>query len=203
MHGMEQKIFHGSFQPEDLAACILLHFNRGNLEVHQIGSEDTIAVQIRTKQGSSSGGKTALGISFQKVEDGVAVQVGEQAWFGVAASLGFSALLALKNPLNLLGRIDDVFQDLEYIQLSDEVWKVLTANAKALGTGYALSERLHRIACEYCQTANPFGAPACTACGAPMGHVQPTTCPNCGFVLLSNENKCPNCRFIIQHRPYG
>ena len=200
MHGMEQKIFHGVLKPEDLATCILLHFNRGNLEVHQIGSGDSIAIQIRTIQGSSSGGKTALGISFQKVEDGVAVQVGEQAWFGIAASLGFSTLLALRNPLNLLGRIDDVFQDLEYLQLSDEVWKVLTANAKALGTGFALSERLHRLACEYCQTANPAGVPSCIACGAPMGHLQPSTCPNCGFVLVTSDKKCPNCKSAIRKK---
>jgi len=151
-------------------------------------------VQIQTRESRTSGGETALGITFQSIEDGVSVQVGQQSWFGSAASLGYSALTAIKNPFSLLTRIDDIAQDLEYIQLIDEVWKVLSANAKSLGSGYELSERLRRIVCEYCRTANPVGASNCIACGAPMGDVQPVTCKNCGFVVLNTEQICPNCR---------
>ena len=191
---MEQKIFHGNFTPDDLAECLLVHFNRGNLFAQKLGSEDRVAVQIQTRESRTSGGETALGITFQSIEDGVSVQVGQQSWFGIAASLGYSALTAIKNPFSLLTRIDDIAQDLEYIQLIDEVWKVLSANAKSLGSGYELSERLRRIVCEYCRTANPVGASNCIACGAPMGDVQPVTCKNCGFVVLNTEQICPNCR---------
>jgi len=191
---MEQKIYHGNFTPDDLAECLLVHFNRGNLRVQKLGSDDRVAVQIQTRERRTSGGETALGITFQAVEDGVSVQVGEQSWFGVAASLGYSALAAIRNPFTLLHRIDDIAQDLEYVQLTDEVWKVLCANAKALGSGYELSDRLRRIVCEYCRTANPAGAPNCIACGAPMGDVQPVTCKNCGFVVLNTEQICPNCK---------
>lgn len=191
---MEQKVFHGQFKPEDLAQCLLVHFNRGNLEVQKIGGGDTMAVQIKTRVQRTSGGETALGVSFQTVEDGVIVQVGQQAWFGIAASLGVSALAALRNPLNLLHRLDDIAQDIEYVQLTDEVWRVLKSNAKALGSGYELSERLKRVTCEYCLTANPVGSPGCIACGAPMGRLQPFTCKNCGYLLSSREKICPNCR---------
>jgi len=60
-------------------------------------------------------------VLIQKVEDGVSVQAGQQAWLGVAASLGYTALAALRNPFTLLGRLDDLAQDVEYIQLSDNI----------------------------------------------------------------------------------
>lgn len=191
---MEQRIFHGDFSPDDLAACLLVHFNRGNLVVHKLGSGENTIIQIKTRDNSPSGGQTALTFTFQEVEDGVAVQAGQQAWIGVAASLGFSALAAIHNPFNLLSRIDDIAQDLESLQLMDEAWKVLHANAKVLGSGYELSKRLNRVMCEYCQTANPAGAPSCLACGAPLGNAQPTTCKNCGYVVLTSETICPNCK---------
>ena len=194
---MEQKYFHGNFTPEDLAQCLLVHFNRGNLVVNKLGSEEKVAVQIQTRQSRTSGGETALGITFQSVEDGVAVQVGQQAWLGIAASLGYSALSAIRNPFNLLHRIDDIAQDFEYMQLTDEVWKVLTANARALGSGYELSKRLSRITCDYCRTANPTGASNCIACGAPMGDLQPKACKNCGYILLSSDEFCPNCKMKL------
>lgn len=195
---MEQKIFHGQFTEEELAECLLVHFNRGNLQVQKIGESNNLAVQIKTRESRTSGGETALGISFQKVEDGVMVRVGQQAWFGIAASLGLSALAALRNPLNLLHRLDDIAQDIEYVQLTEEVWKVLESNAKALGSGYELSERLKRVTCGYCLTANYTGAPSCDACGAPLGNLQPFTCRNCGYLLFSHDRFCPNCKKPIK-----
>jgi hypothetical protein len=194
---MEQRVFHGQFEPEDLARTLLVHFNRGNLEVQKIGSGDNLAVQIKTRDLRTSGGETALGVSLQSVEDGVMVQVGQQAWFGIVASLGLSALAAFRNPLNLLHRLDDLAQDIEYVQLTDEVWRVLESNAKALGSGYELSERIKRITCEYCLTANSTGAPSCIACGAPMGNLQPITCIYCGYLITRTQKNCPNCKRAV------
>jgi hypothetical protein len=190
---METRIFHGQLTPSDLANALVAHFNRGNLRVQQIGSSEKVAVQIASAINAASGGQTALSVSFQKVEDGVAVQVGQQAWLGVAASLGLTALSALANPWNLLNRLDDVAQDIEYIQLAEEVWKVIDGTARALGSGYQLSERLRRVVCSYCTVANPVGESRCVACGAPLGDVQPGTCRNCGFVITKSERFCPNC----------
>ncbi len=194
---MEQRVFHGQFKPDDLAQCLIVHFNRGNLEVQKVGTGDNLAVQIKTRDYHTSGGETALGVSFQAIEDGVMVQIGQQAWFGVAASLGLSALATLRNPLNLLHRLDDIAQDIEYVQLTDEVWRVIESNAKALGSGYELSERLKRVTCEYCLTANPTGAPNCIACGAPLGKMQPTTCKHCGYLLDPHDRICPNCKQAV------
>lgn len=190
---MEQRIFHGKITPSDLAQSLLAHFNRGNFRVQQIGSGDKIAVQVATSQAAITGGKTALVISLQKVNDGVAVQLGSQAWVGVAASLGLSALAALRNPWSLIDRLDDIAQDVESIQLSEEVWKVIDATAQALGSGFELSDRLRRTVCAFCGVANPVGEPSCVACGAPLGEVQPSTCKYCGFVSRLGEKVCRNC----------
>lgn len=194
---MDQRIYHGKISPDDFARSLIAHFNRGNLRVQQIGSGDEIAVQIASRQGAASGGQTALGISLQKVEDGVSVQIGKQAWFGVAASLGFTAIAAIRNPFTLIDRIDDLAQDIESIQLTDEVWQVIDLTARSLNAGHELSERLRRLVCDYCNTPNPVGEPSCIACGAPLGNVQPAACPKCGFIVTTRLSNCPNCGTIL------
>lgn len=172
----------------------MAHFNQGNLKVQKIGEGSKITVQIATRKNPSSGGQTALSIRLQTVEDGVSVEVGKQAWLGIAASLGVSALYAIKNPMNLLHRLDDIAQDIESLSISEEIWKVLDNTAQSLGTGMELSKRLKRLECAHCSTANPVGESRCIACGAPLGGVQPDTCKHCGFVINRGEKICPNCK---------
>lgn len=190
---MPQRIYHGKLSNRDLAQAIVAHFSHGNLQVQQFGSGDSLLVQLASSPYARSGGKTALSISLQNVADGVAVAVNQQAWLGIAASLGVSTLAALHNPLNLLNRLDDIAQDIEYVQLVDNVWNVIDSTARSLGSGFELSERLNRYVCDYCNTANPPGEPRCIACGAPLGDIQPSTCQNCGFVVKQAEKFCPNC----------
>ena len=189
----QTRIYHGDLQPSDLTRDIIAYFNRGSYRVQQIGRDPKIAVQIATHQFTRSGGQTALTITIHKVEDGVSVQVGEQAWLGLAASLGATALGALRNPLSLLGRIDDLAQDIESLGLHEEVWEVVENAARQHGVGKALSDRLQRYICPYSNTANPVGEGRCVACGAPLGDIQPQTCMNCGFVVRNLERICPNC----------
>lgn len=190
---MDQRIYHGELSTLDVARSLIAHFNRGGLQVQQIGTGDQIAVQIATPPHPASGGQTAISVNVRKVEDGLSIQVGQQAWLGVAASLGMSALSALRNPFNLLGRLDDIAQDIQSLQLTDEIWRVCDAAARAAGAGTRLSERLRRVVCSYCDTANPVGEASCIACGAPLGDDQPGTCLRCGFVITRAERTCPNC----------
>lgn len=194
---MDQKIFHGNLKPADFARSLVAAFNRGSLRVQQVGDVQRTVVQIATGSIPSSGGQTALTVILQSVEDGVAVQVGQQNWMGVAASLGVSALAVFRNPLNLLNRLDDIAQDIENLQMSEDVWRVLENTARAAGASTQLSERLRRLACDYCNSANPPGASNCVACGAPLGDIQPRTCRRCGFVVFKEEKNCPNCGNIL------
>src|SRR5512147_2903517 len=107
---MQPRIFHGDLSPDELARALIAEFNHGNLQARQIGSGDKVAVQIASDQQPVSGGQTALTVSLQKVEDGVSVLIGKQAWLGVAASLGWTALTAWRNPWTLLNRLDDLAQ---------------------------------------------------------------------------------------------
>ncbi len=193
---MTTRIYHGDIEPEDLARNLMAYYNRGNYQVQRYGTGDKLAVQIATRQNRSSGGQTALTANISKVEDGVSVTLSNQMWFGLAASLGLTAISALRNPFTLINRIDDIAQDVESLQLEETTWDVIDQTARQHGTGKRLSERLSRTVCPYCLTANPIASSRCLACGAPLGEVQPNTCYHCGFVVSQNEKICPNC-----HRP--
>jgi DNA-directed RNA polymerase subunit RPC12/RpoP len=171
----------------------MAEFNRGNMYAQILGNKDRMAVQIATRRGAASGGHTALTINLQTVEDGILVELGQQAWLGVAASLGHTAISALRNPFSLLGRLDDLAQDIENMQLNENAWKVIERTVSTHKASYALSEKLARLTCEYCGSANPVGEAGCLSCGAPLGEAHPTSCPNCGFVVTIHETVCPNC----------
>jgi hypothetical protein len=190
---MEQRIFHGDLTPNDIAEALLAHFNRGNLRTQIVGDSNNMTVQIASRQGAASGGQTAITVQIQKVTEGVMVAIGQQAWLGVAASMGQTVIATLLNPWNLLGRLDDIAQDIESLQVGETVWQVIGKVAQAHRASTQISERLQRMVCEYCGTGNPVGEGSCVACGAPMGNVQPRTCLSCGFVVLRGEHTCPNC----------
>ena len=194
---MDRRIFHGNITTREIGQALVAQFNRGNLRAQQFSKKGKVIVQIGTLSRPMSGGSTALTIYLEPVEDGVAVQVGEQAWLGIAASIGTTLLSLWRSPFNLIHRLDDIAQDVENIQISDQVWQVIENYAQMKGATFELSERLRRMKCEYCETANPVGEPRCIACGAPLGHVQPDTCPNCGYVIESGEKICPNCNQVL------
>ncbi|MFN3307804.1 MAG: zinc ribbon domain-containing protein [Anaerolineales bacterium] len=190
---METKYYHGRITPEQVAQALISTFNRGALRAQIVGGGEHLVVQIATHPNPSSGGYTAIGVRIDAIDDGVAVHIGQQDWLGIAASLGKTAISAWKNPLSLLGRLDDLAQDLENVQLMNKIWRTIEDTIRKANASFELSERLRRIQCPYCRTANPTGEPHCIACGAPLGDVQPQTCSNCGFVV-TNETICPNCK---------
>jgi hypothetical protein len=190
---MDQRIYHGNITPAQIGNALVARFNRGNLRAQQFGNRDQIVVQIATTARPASGGNMAITVTVQRQKDGVIIQVGRQAWLGVAASLGMTAFAVLRNPFNLLGRLDDLAQDFENLTISDQIWQTVEEVVRTLGASFEISERLRRLVCEYCQTANALDASSCLACGAPLGRVQPRTCTQCGFVLLSSDSSCPNC----------
>lgn len=195
---MDQRFLHGDLKPAELAESLLAEFNRGNLRAQMLQQADGVAVQISTRPGARSGGQTAITVTFQEAPDGVMIRLGQQEWFGTAASLGQTTIAALMNPWNLLGRLDDIAQDVENLQLAERVWNEISRCAAAAGASHELSERLRRVICSYCGVANPIGEPSCVACGAPLGNAQPRTCPNCGFIVTAGELTCPNCGRMLE-----
>ena len=193
IHNMERRVFHGILSPTDIAQALLAEFNRGNVHAQVVGKSDKLAVQIGTRPGAMSGGQTAITVTIQQVKDGIMVELGQQAWLGIAASLGQTAVSVFRNPFSLIGRLDDLAQDVENLQLSENIWEVIARTAASAGAAHQLSDRMSRLTCEFCGTANPHGEPACIACGAPMGATHPTSCQECGFVVWKDETTCPNC----------
>jgi hypothetical protein len=194
---MDQKFYHGNLNHSQVARSLAAQFNRGNLSVRVYSEPLRSVVQIATNARPSSGGRTAMNIILTQMEDGVGVQIGQQDFMGVAASLGVSALAVFNNPLNILGRLDDIAQDIEYLRLSEEVYRTVEAAAQTANATTQLSDRLRTLPCLYCNTANPPGEPHCIACGAPLGDNQPQTCRRCGFVVRKNETICPNCKSTL------
>ena len=194
---MDQRIYYGNLEPIDIANRLMSEFNQGNLKTQIVGKENNLSVQISTSRMSRSGGPTALTINIHQVPDGVMIQVGEQEWLGTAASMGQSALAPILNPANLLWRLDDIAQDISNLQLTDRVWKSVENAIKQTGASTLLSEKLSRLTCEYCLTANEIGSANCIACGAPLGEVHPISCPNCGWVNKKSDKKCSNCGFRL------
>lgn len=190
---MHTRTFHGPITTLDLAKALVAEFNRGDLRAQSFGDSQKAFVQIHKPGVPVSGGRTAITIQLTAVEDGVMIQLGQQDWIGVAASLGVTALMALHRPLSILSRIDDVAEDIASLQLTERIWQTIDATATGLGASFEVSERLRRITCPHCLTANPVGEPACIACGAPLGPSQPGTCRSCGFVLPAGAPTCPNC----------
>jgi RNA polymerase subunit RPABC4/transcription elongation factor Spt4 len=194
---MEKRTYHGNITPQDIARALVAEFDHGNMQAQAIGSDDRIVVQIASRTFRDSGGQTAVTIILEKIEDGVMIQLGDQQWFGVAASMGQTALSALRNPLALLGRLDDLAQDISSIQLAETVWQTIHRTAEAAGASYQISERLRRTQCSYCGAAVPVGEPTCPACGGPMGNAQPKACLKCGFVPPAGARQCPKCGATI------
>jgi RNA polymerase subunit RPABC4/transcription elongation factor Spt4 len=194
---MDQRVYHGPISPELLARALIAEFAQGNMQAQVMGDSERMIVQIATRQMRASGGQTAMSVHLEKIEDGVLVKTGQQEWLGVAASLGVSALFGLRSPLNLLGRLDDIAQDIASLQLQERVWDVLARAAEAVGAGHDISERLRRIQCAYCGVAVPVGEASCPACGAPLGGVQPRACPRCGHIVAADVRTCPNCQAVL------
>ena len=190
---MDRRVFHGNITCTDIAQALVAEFNQGNTQTQLLGESNNLTVQIASSQWAHSGGKTALTVNLQQIEDGIMIEVGEQQWMGVAASLGQTAIAALINPLNLLSRLDDIAQDVSNLQLNERIWQIVAKVVNTAGASQQLSKRLSSVTCEYCGAANPVGESTCLACGAPLGKEQPKACNKCGYVLLHDEKFCPNC----------
>jgi predicted Zn-ribbon and HTH transcriptional regulator len=179
---MSERSYHGDIAPADLAGALIAAFNQGNMQCQQVGQGDKVMVQIAVRDHARSGGQGALSVTMQRNADGVTVGIGQHEWLGAAASLGQTALVTLMNPWNLVGRLDDIAQDITSLTLEQQVWDAIEKYAHTAKATKALSARLQTLVCPYCEN-----------CGAPLGEAQPVACPKCGNVMASKTKFCANC----------
>jgi RNA polymerase subunit RPABC4/transcription elongation factor Spt4 len=190
---MDQRTYHGDINPAELSEALVAQFDQGNLRAQQVGQGERLMVQIATREWRGSGGQAALAVTIAKIEDGVTVSLGQHDWLGAAASIAQTGLLVFLNPLALLNRLDDLAQDVSSFSLPTQVWAAIEKYCQGVGATKEISERLRSIACPYCGVAAKVGQAQCSACGAPLGDVQPRACSKCGNVMHSNAKFCDIC----------
>ncbi|MEP7200928.1 MAG: zinc ribbon domain-containing protein [Chloroflexota bacterium] len=195
---MDQRTYHGNIECDELADALVAAFDHGNLRAQKVGGGERAMVQIATRDWRGSGGQAALSVSITQIADGVTVSLGQYTWLGAAASLMQTGLMALLNPVSLINRIDDIAQDVNSFSLPTSVWETVDKYSRSVGAAMALSEKLRAVVCPYCGVANAVGHGSCSACGGPLGDVQPRACPRCGNVMTNKSKFCDSCGMVLR-----
>ncbi len=190
---MEQRTYRGEIKPEGLADALVTQFNGSDLKAQRVGRSDHVLVQIATRDWGWGGPQSALTVGIASVEGGVQVSLGQQRWLGAVADLAQTGLLALVNPLSLIGRIDDIARSVSGLTLPQQVWEAVEHYCESIGASLGMSVEETVVTCPYCGVANPIGAPKCSACGGPLGDVQPLVCARCGLLNNPEANFCARC----------
>jgi hypothetical protein len=186
---MEQRTYHGKVTPRDIANVLVSRFTSDDLSAVATGDAEKIIVNISSA--GYQGGRTALAVGLSPASNGVLVTVGDHNLLGLAADLVQTGLGAWRNPLALIGEIDDVARNMEKLNLPAQVWEAVDHYCQSMGAG--LTPEPTTVTCPYCGVLGPIGAGTCAACGAPLGRAQPVTCPKCGKLLPADLDYCTRC----------
>jgi hypothetical protein len=186
---METRTYHGKVTPRDVAGVLVSRFSSDDLSAVTSGDGEKIIVNISSA--GYQGGRTALAVGLSPASDGVMVTVGDHNLLGLAADLVQTGLGAWRNPLALIGEIDDVARNVEKMNLPAQVWATVDHYCQSMGAG--LTAEPTTVTCPYCGVLGPIGAGTCAACGAPLGRSQPLTCSKCGKLLPADLQYCTRC----------
>ncbi len=195
---IEQRAYHGEIDSEAMARALVVQFDQGATRAHWIRGENgraIVQVQARREHGDP---EMTVTVQITPSATGVVISLAEQRWFGVAADLAKSGLLALLNPWNIIGELDDIARNVRRIQLRDELWKAVESYCRGVGAGSGVGPGSQRVTCSYCGSPNPVGELLCYACRAPLAEVQPIACPRCGFLNVPEAEICQNCSTVLK-----
>ena len=191
---VEQRAYHGSLDPKDLARSLVMRFSEGETQAHWIAGEAGRAVvQIQNRQMEYSDPTTAVTVHISPTKTGITVSVSEQKLLSVAADMAKSGVQAWFNPLRLLGELDDIARNVRWLGLRSEVWEAVDEYCRTQGSGRGAAGILLHVVCPYCNTPNDIGAQNCKACLAPLAEAQPIVCGRCGFLNEPQAQLCVNC----------
>ncbi|HOT91713.1 MAG TPA: zinc ribbon domain-containing protein [Anaerolineae bacterium] len=198
---VEQRLYHGKINAEDMARALVLRFDQGETRAQWVRGEGGRAVlQIQNRSVERGDPNTAVTVHITPTSTGVTVAVSEQQWLGVAADLAKTGVKGWLNPLRLLDELDDIARNVRWLGLRAEVWRAVDEYCRSQGSGRGTAAAFQTVLCPYCDTPNPIGAYICQACGGPLAEVQPTVCPNCGFLNEPEASLCVNCGTRIHLR---
>ena len=190
---MEQRTYRGEITPEGMANALVAQFNGGDQMAQKVGQGEHVLVQIASRDWDFGGPQNALTVGITQSEGGVEVTLGQQRWLGAAAELAQAGLMALVNPLSLLGRIDDIARSVSSLTLPQQAWEAVDHYCESVGASLGLRSEETMLTCPYCGVGNPIAAPKCSACGAGLGDFQPIDCPQCGLVMPHDAKFCSRC----------
>ncbi len=123
---VEQRAYHGTLAPGDLAKALVVRFDSGETQAHWMAAEAGRAVvQIQSRRMEHRDPTTAVTVHISPTKIGITVSVSEQQVLSVAADMAKTGVEAWLNPLRLLGEIDDIARNARWLGLRAEVWKAV------------------------------------------------------------------------------
>ncbi len=101
---VEQRAYHGSLNPRDLARALVVRFDAGETKAHwMMGEAGRAVVQIQSRQVERGDPMTAVTVQIAPTPTGFVVSVSEQKVLSVAADMARRGVQAWLNPVRLLG----------------------------------------------------------------------------------------------------
>ncbi len=191
---MEQRVYHGPINLDDLAQVLLNEWDRDNMVAQALEAEGGVIVQIGQRDGGwfSDEPRQALTIGIEQLDDGVRVGMGQQQWYKEGGQIFVGGLVGFFPfffawPLGGLFRGDDPPIDRD---LPGQIWQTIERYTSQYGAATGPTRRLSTVACPACGVANPQGADFCSACGQAISL---TDCPQCGTSNPPGANFCIRC----------
>ena len=164
---MTQYLIQHQATPKDFMEALKFEFDTPNFDVEiKPISPDHYESRIFTSRNNTSESQTSINITAILTENGLSITASDQEWGQIAASLGTTVVAAIINPINLLGRIDNLAVDVENMQLSERIDKFVHSFATTLAE--RSETQANRSTCKYCRSRNDQTATHCASCGAPL-----------------------------------
>jgi ribosomal protein L40E len=203
---MEQRLYHGSIDPNALAQHVLDTWDQGDTVAQALEGEEGIIVQVGQRTGGFFNDEpaNALTLALEPIANGIRVTMGEQQWYrnqgGRIMIGGLVGFLPFFFTWPLGGGRDEPIDS----QLWGEVWESIESYTRqyAASTGEIRqfpqrssavtgeTTRLQRGSCPSCGTENPAGVERCRECGT---FLRARDCPQCGVSNPAMANFCMRC----------